>query len=660
MIQIMFQQRESLSNAKISQFLLREIFVVGCNLIKLYLCHYSMNNMKKILLFVFLVFCGSAIKAQTAADAIKIDSLYNVLETADSSSIPQTTINLAKIYASFAPDESIKILRNLLQANNRYFTQNEQLKAYLMLAQIFVNQENIDSANNELLNALAIQENIPFAEDVVVLEPFAEKKSESLWNNLFSPLNILIVVLLLCCLITVIYFLKIKNQNKKKQEALEAKIQSLQSELQTIEQNVEKDIAESTSDLNEKMEERHLKDLELKKTLKKVEDANYLKNAFLTNMSHEIRTPLNGIIGFSNLLETELSLMENAELYEYAKGIQESGDRLLSLLNNIIDISRIDANDIEVEFCSCQVNESLQRVIDLCVFAANEKGLSFKAKLNDIPPVISDSNNLMRVFHIVIDNAIKYTKNGFVTITSTYDETSNNVTVRVKDTGIGMEKEFQTHLFEAFRQESLGYGRSFQGAGLGLPLAKRLIDLMHAKINITSEHDVGTTVEIIIPCENKSATPGETPQKKTFKMNIPVIGELDIFIVEDDRMNRMVLEKMLDKMGKTTLAVDGDQTMKIIDENYNNGHLFQVMLFDINLPLPWDGIKLLHKIKEDYKEYKNIPFIAQTAYAMSGDKERLLEAGFDDYISKPINRNELMTIIQNQITKFNNLTNKQP
>lgn len=133
-------------------------------------------------------------------------------------------------------------------------------------------------------------------------------------------------------------------------------------------------------------------------------------------------------------------------------------------------------------------------------------------------------------------------------------------------------------------------------------------------------------------------------------------GSLDIFIVEDDRMNRLVLQKMLNKAGTTTIAVDGDETMKIISERHKKGHVFQVMLFDINLPSPWDGIKLMKKIRSDYKEYRFVPFIAQTAYAMAGDKEKMLEAGFDDYIAKPISKNELLTIIKNQLEKFKGLS----
>jgi CheY-like chemotaxis protein len=402
--------------------------------------------------------------------------------------------------------------------------------------------------------------------------------------------------------------------------------------------------------LNDQLAQSKAKDLELKIALKKAEDANYLKNAFLGIISHQIRTPLNGIIGFSSLLETELSMLENKTLYEYAEGIEQSGDRLLNLLNNIIDISKLEANDIDIEFHPCNLDEIINNIFELYVFSANEKGLAFKSKMTDTPQVIADNAKLMRVIHIIIDNAIKYTTTGFVNITTSFVPDTNEVLIRVKDTGVGIEASYQQHLFEAFRQESSGFSRSYQGAGLGLPLAKRLLDLMHGRIEINSMHNVGTTVDIFVPCE-KSVLSTQHIENVT-QENVTQDGKLDIFIVEDDRMNRMVLQKILQKTGQVTMAVDGDETMKIISERYKKGHLFQVMLFDINLPSPWDGIKLMQTIRADYKEYRYIPFIAQTAYAMAGDREKMLESGFDDYLAKPINKNELVTIIKNQLEKF--------
>jgi len=429
----------------------------------------------------------------------------------------------------------------------------------------------------------------------------------------------------------------------------ESEINKLENQFKEFSQQVDERVLLRTKELEEEVNVRNQLDYKLKKALKKAEDANYLKNAFLSNMSHEIRTPLNGIIGFASLLETELSLLENEELYDYANGISQSGERLLHLLNNIIDISRIEANDMEISLKSCNISEIVKNAAELYIFKANEKGLKFNIQTVDVPFVIADSSSLAKIISDVIENAIKYTETGFVNISVGHNENENEVYVRIKDTGIGIESAYLPNIFDAFRQESLGYSRAYQGAGLGLPLAKRLIELMRGHITIDSIKGIGTTVTIFIP-----ASIQESPMKELMPVNISTPSEIikhdvEVFIVEDDRMNRLVLKKMLENKFKLTLSVDGEETLKIISEAHSEGKLFDIMLFDINLPVPWDGILLMKEIKSRWKEYNNIPFIAQTAYAMSGDKERLLEAGFDDYIPKPINQGHLISMINNQL-----------
>lgn len=346
--------------------------------------------------------------------------------------------------------------------------------------------------------------------------------------------------------------------------------------------------------------------------------------------------------------------MENEELYEYASGIQQSGERLLHLLNNIIDISRIEANDMDVSLSACSVNEIVKNVSELYSFKANDKGLKFNTKLNELPRALADEAKLTKIISDIIDNALKYTEKGFINVLTEYNEDKKHIAIIIKDTGIGIDNSYIEHIFEAFRQESLGYSRTYQGAGLGLPLAKRLIELMEGEILVDSSKGAGTTVHIHLKADVDRSDEEKSHESPLTKENIetgvaPPEGDLNIFIVEDDRMNRLVLTKMLKSYGKTVAAVDGEETIKIISDYSKKGFTFDIMLFDINLPAPWDGIKLMNEIKSRFKEYGRIPFIAQTAYAMTGDKERLLEAGFDNYIAKPVNKKELITMINNQL-----------
>jgi signal transduction histidine kinase/CheY-like chemotaxis protein/Tfp pilus assembly protein PilF len=477
------------------------------------------------------------------------------------------------------------------------------------------------------------------------------KDLEESGTKIRTILILLISYSSILALLILFLFIRFRKKIKVTQSTILEKqneLEQLHNSLKTVNQKIESEVGNRTKEIKEELDKRLEIDIELKKALKNAEDANYLKNAFLSNMSHEIRTPLNGIIGFSNLLVTELSIMENQELYDFANGIQQSGDRLLHLLNNLIDISRIEANDMEVKLQPCKINEIIENVANLYKFKANEKKLKFNTKYNEVPDVLADEHNITKIISDIIDNAVKYTDKGFINVISDYDADENLVIISIKDTGIGIDESYINHVFEAFRQESLGYSRNYQGAGLGLPLAKRIINLMKGDIIVESKKGVGTTVKILL---KTSATPAQLKEEDN------AIGEsvnlqdrdddkkINIFIVEDDRMNRLVLSKMLDKVGNNSLAVDGEETISIIDKAYKNGVIFDVMLFDINLPAPWDGIKLMNEVKSRWKEYKFIPFIAQTAYAMAGDRERLLDAGFDNYIAKPINKNELISII---------------
>lgn len=596
--------------------------------------------------------------SQSGSTAIRIDSLETALKKADLSQkilIMQQLVDLAgPIAPKLAHSYALQLLRTSGQDVSSAFS---KYKAATFLIGYYESAQYPDSVQlaiqqaskylSEYVNIRKETDYNTFNQVIASTVSKPEKKSSGFIQLIISAALLFFIVGF------VFIFLRNRKQILQQQSAvndLKAQNNVLQKQLTEHETQIESAVNQQTAKLQEQLDITRSKELELKKTLKKAEDANYLKNAFLGIISHEIRTPLNGIIGFSSLLETELSLLENKELYEFAEGIQQSGDRLLNLLNNIIDISKLEANDIDIDLHPCKIDEIVNNIFELFVFVANEKGLAFKSKLSEVPQVIADNAKLMRVIHIVVENAIKYTQSGFVNITCSFVPDTNEVLVRVKDTGTGIEANYQKHLFEAFRQESSGMSRSYQGAGLGLPLAKRLLDLMHGRIMINSMQNVGTTVDIYIPCEKTVS--GSFEAVVETEALAPQIGKLDIFIVEDDRMNRMVLQKILHRSGQVTMAVDGDETMKIVSERYKKGHLFQVMLFDINLPSPWDGIKLLQTIRAEYKEYRYIPFIAQTAYAMAGDREKMLDAGFDDYLAKPINKNELMTIIVNQLEKF--------
>ena len=440
---------------------------------------------------------------------------------------------------------------------------------------------------------------------------------------------------------------------RRKTHRLHAMLERLTKEQLEYFQKLEMEVKKRTEQYETELAERQRMDAELKKALKKAEEAIFLKNAFLSNISHEIRTPLNGIIGFASLLETELSAREDAELYDYANGITQSGERLLRLLNNLIDISRVEAHDLEINLEACDLSAMVNDTAELFRFKANEKGLRFNIFHQDIPYCLADPANFPRILSEILDNALKYTEKGFININTGYLPDSEEVFVRVKDTGVGIDAEYLPHIFEAFRQESFGFSRAYEGAGLGLPLAQRIIELMNGRIEVDSIKGNGTVVTLFLKA---APTIGNARKEIDAVSSVPVSSPIQlnpedykILVVEDDRMNRMVLRKMLQHFTFLNFAADGEEALKIVADAHRRKEIYNVVLMDINLPVPWDGIKLMKKIKEDYTEYHRTAFIAQTAYAMSGDRERFLEEGFDDYISKPIAKNVLLLAIEKNV-----------
>jgi len=474
-------------------------------------------------------------------------------------------------------------------------------------------------------------------------------------DSIFLIIGLTFIALLLISLVTLLFLLRRKRHESAQQlSEKDAEIQQLTKVSALLKDQLEV-IRKETEAGEETVRLRAGIELTLKKALKRAEQENFQKNAFLSNLSSEIRTPLNNIIGFASLLETETSLIENKELFEYARGISESGDRLINLLNNIIDISRIESHEVDIVLKPCSVSTILSSVAQLYVFKANDQKIKFNIINNDVPDALVDDKVLTKVLGGIVDNAIKYTEKGFVNLSSGFERKTGNILIRVKDSGCGIDPTYLKEIFNAFRRESPGYSAELQGTRLGLPIAKRLVEMMDGTIEIESKKGEGTSVTITLksasgipePVVEEGAT--ITPSQAEPPQKTKLLQDLNIFIVEDDLMNSMVLVQMTKSLGKVTTAVNGEATLKIIADNESKGERFDIMLFDINLPPPYDGIKLMQEIRKTYPAYKQIPFIAQTAYAMTGDREKLLESGFDDYIPKPINKSELYTIMKNQL-----------
>jgi PAS domain S-box-containing protein len=359
------------------------------------------------------------------------------------------------------------------------------------------------------------------------------------------------------------------------------------------------------------------------------EKMNQLKSNFLANMSHELRTPLNGILGFSEYLKDNTNEDETKTISEI---IFNGGQRLLSTLNQILDLSSLEANIYKVKKSLTNFNTLFKNSCELFRLEAEKGGLDYIINLPKSElEIITDENIINNVLENLIDNAIKYTPEGFIEI-SLIDK-DDSVVIEIKDSGIGIANDKLEIIFDEFRQASEGRGRSFEGTGLGLSLCKKFIKLLGGKIFISSNLEKGSVFTIELPRIFKEAEDNQTSEKAADVVNVsPVIAtdkKLKILFVEDDLDSQELVRVICRDRYLLDIVNDGNKgIIKAKQINYD------LILMDINLGLGIDGIDAA-KIIRKLSHYKNIPIVALTAFAMEGDRNEFLENGCSHYLSKP-------------------------
>ncbi|MBK1650186.1 ATP-binding protein [Rhabdochromatium marinum] len=373
------------------------------------------------------------------------------------------------------------------------------------------------------------------------------------------------------------------------------------------------------------------------------EAANRAKSEFLANMSHEIRTPLNGLMGMLQLLKMT---HQNTEQSEYTDQALQSSQRLLRLLSDILDLARVEAGKMDVIIEPFDVQDAIDGIVQLFLPVAMEKQVDLRVNINPAIPstLFGDATRLQQVLSNLVGNAIKFTHAGHVALSAQpvppgKDE-EYRVVFAVSDTGIGMPATFFEHLFTPFTQAEQSYQRNFQGAGLGLSISKRLVELMGGDISVESEEGVGSTLKVCIPFKlDKHCSPTLSAEKPTD------LGRLRILVAEDDQASKTIALKHLEKAGYQVEGVDdGAQALAALKKQS-----FDLVLMDVQMPI-LDGVAATSAIRQGHAGNRNrgIPVIATTAYAMAGDKEKFLDAGMDGYVAKPVDMEQLRKVM-NQV-----------
>ena len=370
------------------------------------------------------------------------------------------------------------------------------------------------------------------------------------------------------------------------------------------------------------------------------EKANAAKTDFLSNMSHEIRTPLNAIVGFSNLLLDDKSIPDSSK--DSIKDIVLASENLLEIVNGILDISKIEANKLEIVNNEYDFNKFTNELIVLSKGRLGEKPIDFKVNIDSsIPPVLyGDVQRLKQICVNILTNAIKYTKNGWIEfkISSVQKDDVCRLIISVEDTGIGIKNENIDKLFNKFERIDLEENVTIEGTGLGLAITKKLVDLMNGKIVVQSVFGKGSKFTV---CVDQKIVSNPTIKLEETRNLTPVINIINktVLLVDDNKINLKVAEKLLDNYGIKTESVDNGFACI---EKIQAGNKYDLILLDDMMP-KMSGVETLKKLKEI--NGFNIKVVALTANALTGMKEKYLSEGFDDYLAKPINKDELNKVI---------------
>ncbi len=378
---------------------------------------------------------------------------------------------------------------------------------------------------------------------------------------------------------------------------------------------------------------------ELLKAKEDAEAASKAKSEFLANMSHEIRTPLNGVLGMLQLLQ---KTSPTAEQDEYIQSAVVASRRLTSLLSDILDLSKIESGTVQIRSVDFSLSELKNSVLSLFAWSAREKGIKLAFTMDEGVPewLYGDVARLRQILFNLVGNAIKFTEQGEVSVRAALAEQDNGsrcvVSFTVSDTGIGIPAGRLQDVLEPFTQVDGSFVRSQQGAGLGLAIVKRLVDLLDGEMGITSVEGHGTDVFVRLPMRPGRASPRQ-PEAEPAPV-ADLVG-LRVLLVEDERVNRIAMQRLLEKAGcSVTLAADGQEALRVFYWNE-----FDVVLMDIQMPV-MDGVQATQLIRAsgEMGAKAQVPIIALTAHAMEGDRERFLGLGMDGYLAKPLDMDELL------------------
>ena len=557
------------------------------------------------------------------------------------------------------PDQGIGYYSLELDAILTY-APSEQYKATIGQSIAPDHPGRIAMANNEPLvrTGTMVRGNImnamcPIARDGKVIGyAWANELTSSIETEYRSTTASILIVMIALYLFSIAMAITLARLSMRDIDSIVKGVRSLRSNLNDVIPLPKSggDLAEIVQSINtmaadiSKAEEDH-------KALLLAEASNLAQRDFLARMSHELRTPMNGVLGMTKLAQ---SAKTDSERLEYLAKIHASASLLLGIINDILDISKIEANKMEIERRPFKIMDIIENIRDLLTPRALEKHLQFDITVDPSVPksVAGDSLRLSQVLFNIVGNAIKFTQEGSVSLHVFGEELQDNkikLSFSVRDAGIGMDEAQLSRVFKAFTQADSSTARKFGGSGLGLSISKALTELMGGELHATSEKNVGSEFALYVIVERVSDTEENELNEEQSDVFIQNYTGFHLLLVEDNPLNQEIGKAVLEEMGfKVTLADNGEEGVKAF-----KAARYDLIFMDIRMPV-MDGLeatRAIRAIERERAEPSRIPIIAMTANVMASDKEATHLAGMDDHVSKPLDIDEIRLALYKALIK---------
>lgn len=404
----------------------------------------------------------------------------------------------------------------------------------------------------------------------------------------------------------------------------------------------------SVRDITESTQERNEKERELLEARKLAESANEAKTTFLFNMSHDIRTPMNAIVGFTNLIEEHIE--DKSKIRGYIKKIKNSSEFLISLINNVLEMARIESGRMTLDEQHCNIDELNDELFSVFEGQVGKKNISFHREINvEHKDVFCDILKLKEIYLNILSNAIKYTPEGgsiSMSLSEIASEPENTSIYKctITDTGIGMTEEFLSQIFEIFTRATTATESKIVGTGLGMPIVKRLIEFMGGTIEVTSSLGVGTTVTFMIPLRISNTSTPKRVYSNIHDYEDDLFKKKRILLAEDNDLNAEIAESILSSAGfLVEWAKDGVECVEMLKNAQDD--YYDIILMDIQMP-NMNGYEATRTIRKLDGRKAEIPIVAMTANAFDEDKKNAFDSGMDGHISKPVDISKLMNTLK--------------